>query len=266
MTKNTDILSSLLGNLEDLNLTIIFNSSLSIAIASLVAISYEITNKTVFSFLGTELATIFTENIQIGIVVLYTTLGVAPFFLVGPTLIGMMKLKKFKQLERKANALTGLNKEKPRAYLLVALRLCFEIQLISAFQIHIPPSAGIPFQNITSFALGITILIIIGRDLSILHYDRNNRGSLYADCITWITASCAVMYSTLAMTTPFLWSTQIADYKDILPFSTAITSVTVLLGSILFSNQFSRSEPRKAMPGPSTNMTVPVKKNTTVLF
>ena len=266
MTKNTDILSSLLENLKDLNLTIIFNSSLSIAIASLIAISYEISNKTVFSFLGTELATIFTEHIQIGIVVLYTTLGVAPFFLVGPTLVGMMKLEKYKHLQQRANALTGLNKENSRAYLLVALRLCFEIQLISAFQIHIPPSAGIPFQNIVSFALGVTILIIVGRDLSILHYDRNNRGSVYADCITWITASCAIMYSTLAMTTPFLWSTQIADYKDILPFSTAITSVTVLLGSILFSNQFSRSEARKAIPGPSTSMTVPSQKSGAVLF
>ena len=235
---NDEILTKLLQNLKDLKITIIFNSSLSICLASIVSILYEIVNNTVFTFVVTEVATIFTKDIQLCIVILSTVLGCVPFFLTGPILIGMMDLDKYKFIKRKPIDITGF-KGSSKAYLLVALRLCFEIQLISAFQIHIPPSAGIPFQNVVSFALGITLLVIIGRDLTILHYNRKNCGTTYSGTVIWFTASCTVVYSTLAMTTPFLWSTQIADYTDILPLSTAITSVSVLLGSVLFSTNFS---------------------------
>lgn len=237
---NNELLASLLRNLKSLKLTIIFNSSLSICVASIVAICYEIVNDTVYTFLGAELATIFTNDVQLTIVILYTALGCVPFMLTGPILVGMMDLKKYKFVKDRAVSVTGF-KHGAKAYLLVALRLCFEIQLISAFQIHIPPSAGIPFQNVVSFALGITLLVVIGRDVTILYYDRQNCGTAYANLIIWLTVVFTLMYSTLAMTTPFLWSTQIANHKDILPLSTAITSVAVLLGSILFSNRFSKN-------------------------
>ena len=238
LVKNNALLNSLLGNLKSLKVTIIFNSSLSICVASIVALLYETTNKTVFTFLGTELSTIFTEGTQIFIVALYTCLGCAPFFLTGPVLISLMDLERYKYIQTRTNRLTGFG-PKSKAYLLVALRLCFEIQLISAFQIHIPPSAGIPFQNVVSFALAITLLVITGRDLTILHYDRRNSGSLYSNVVMWIVSLSTILYCNLAMTTPFLWSSQIADYLDILPLSTAITSVSLMLGSILFSKRFS---------------------------
>ena len=242
--KNNVLLESLLHNLKSLRVAIIFNSSFSICIASIVAVLYEISNDTVFTFLGTELSTIFTDRIQILIVVLYTCLGCVPFLVTGPILIGLMDLKRFKNIQKQANRLTGFN-SKSKAYLLVVLRLCFEIQLISAFQIHIPPSAGIPFQNVVSFALAITLLVITGRDLTILHYDRENKGTFYSNVITWLVSMITIAYCTLAMTTPFLWSSQIADYTDILPLSTAITSVSLMLGSNLFSNRFSQKPASK---------------------
>lgn len=243
---------SIINDIEKLQIVLLFNTTVSIAIASLVALAYELYNDTVYSYVSIEMAIIFSKGVQTTVIVLYTALGVIPALITGPIFLCMLKSNYFTSVVSAAQSLTGYTSESRRPYLLVLLRLTLEIQLICAFQIHVPPSAGIPFQNTVALALGTILLTIIGRDLTLLFYGRQFAGPLWMQIISWALVTMAIMYCATAMITPILWSTQIADHTDILALSAALTSCTLLLGTIMASTHM------RHLPNSPTTLEKPV--------
>lgn len=249
---NFDLCAAIIKKIEQLQIIILFNTTLSICVGSAVALLYEIYNGTVYTYVNIELAIIFSHAVQTVVIFLYTALGIAPFLLTGPIFLSMLSQEnrpRTKRVIEWARSLTGYNNRETRAYLLVTLRMILEIQFICAFQIHVPPSSGTPFQNTVSLALGVTLLVIIGRDLALLFYARPFQGPAWAQVVTWFVAVCAILYSAVAMITPILWSTQIADHTDILAISAAITSCTLLMGSVIGSRKIEFKQVSK--PGPA---------------